>query len=97
MTYGGSFAAAAAAKQIVQRHACDSCGGFGARCVDCLDRPPNVVESYIECPDRERPSYGGSALDGRIASQNLDRRIAMQQQAELNAPSKCCLPAARPR
>jgi hypothetical protein len=60
MTYGGSFAAAAAAKQIVQRHACDSCGGFGARCVDCLDRPPNVVESYIECPDRERPSYGGT-------------------------------------
>lgn len=95
MTFGGSFAAAAAAKQIVGRPACDSCGGFGARCLDCPDRSPNVFESYIEYPDRERPEYCTSSLDGKIAAQSL-RRISRQQQDELNIPTKCCLPAARP-
>jgi hypothetical protein len=53
--FGGSYAAAQAAKQIVQRNACESCGGFGARCMDCPDWRPNTIESNIECPDRERP------------------------------------------
>ncbi len=59
--FGGSFAAHAAAKQIVKRNACESCGGFGARCMDCPDWQPSAIDSYIECPDRERPVYRPSA------------------------------------
>ena len=74
--FGGSFAAHAAAKQIVERNACESCGGFGARCMDCPDWQPNASDSYIECPDRERPVY----------------RTAASTRPNLNAPVSCVLP-----
>jgi hypothetical protein len=74
--FGGSFAAHAAAKQIVKRNACESCGGFGARCMDCPDWQPNAVDNYIECPDRERPAY----------------RTAGSTRPGLNAPVSCVLP-----
>ena len=74
--FGGSFAAHAAAKQIVERNACESCGGFGARCMDCPDWQPNAADSYIECPDRERPVY----------------RPAASTRPNLNAPVSCVLP-----
>ena len=73
--FGGSFAAHAAAKQIVKRSACASCGGF-ARCMDCPDWQLNAVDSYIECPDRERPVH----------------RTAVSTRHDLNAPASCVLP-----